>query len=95
MYVKGLLEKEYYVCGIGDKICEGIADTLFIGDAKMIKKHFGNMTKGEIEEKIAKRQELLDSIPDFILINWKQMASSIFSWGCCVNQSRFPAQRDW
>lgn len=39
--------------------------------------------------------ELLSSIPEFEIRNWELISKVLFTWGCCLNQERFPAQRNW
>ncbi len=83
-----------YISGIGEKICDNVAEVLFTGNIKQTREAF-NMNDEEATSICGKRYELLSEMPDFVKENWKVIAKSLFNWGCCINISRYPAQRNW
>ena len=86
---------KYYIVGIGDKICDGVVDALFLGDKALVKRHFNSLSEAQRERIMKNRQNMLDSLPEFVIKNWETLSQPIFSWGCCIDRKRYPAQRDW
>lgn len=88
---------EKYIKGIGDKICDTMGDLLFEDDINLIldNKKFNCYPEAKIKQLKAKAEILLNEVPDFVFNNWEDISLKVFTWGCCIDKSRFPAQRNW
>lgn len=86
---------KHYICGIGDKVCDSVVDVLFETDKAVIKNNNKYISDAKIDDIYSRREQIMSNIPEFVYNNWECIAEKMFTWGCCIDSSRYPAQRNW
>lgn len=86
-------DKDNFICieGVGERICDVVCKVLLeeeIKSEEILDKR--GMTEDRKQDVRKMRKSLKDILPQYIYAEWEQIHKLLFSWGCCISESKLP-----